>query len=75
MDKGCIAARKNTQIPYDMVELCNQVMKGTLFGLNQVDIYVPDELIDKLSNFCLLFGKTQDKLQSCKEKLNSVSWT
>ena len=41
--------------PYDIEELCNQVMKGTLFGLLQVDIYVADELIDKFSKLCSLF--------------------
>ena len=40
---------------YDTEELCNQAMKGTLFGFLQVDIHVPDELTDKFSEFCLLF--------------------
>ena len=40
--------------PNDMEELCNQVMNGKLFGFLQVDIHVPDELIDKFSKFCLL---------------------
>ena len=41
--------------PYDTEELRNQVMKGMLFGFPQVDIHVPDELIDKFSKFCPLF--------------------
>ena len=41
--------------PYDTLELCNQVMKGTLFRFLQVDIHVLDELIDKFSEFCPLF--------------------
>ena len=36
-------------------ELYDQVMKGELFRFLQVDIHVPDELIDKFSKFCLLF--------------------
>ena len=38
--------------PYDMEELCNQVMSSEFF---QVDIHAPDELIDKFSKFCPLF--------------------
>ena len=41
--------------PNDMEELCNQVMKGTLFGFLQVNIHIPGELIDKFSEFCPLF--------------------
>ena len=40
---------------YDMEELCNQVMSRELFGFFQIDIHVPDELIDKFSKFCPLF--------------------
>ena len=36
-------------------ELCDQVMKCELFRFLQVDIHVPNELIDKFSKFCLLF--------------------
>ena len=36
-------------------ELSNQVMKGELFGFLQADIHVPGYLIDKFSEFCLLF--------------------
>ena len=36
-------------------ELCNQTMKGEFFGFLQVDIDVPNELMDKLNEFCLLF--------------------
>ena len=41
--------------PNDMEELYNQVMNGELFGFLQVDIHIPDELIDKFSEFCPLF--------------------
>ena len=41
--------------PYDMEELCNQVMKGMLLRFLQVDIHIPDELIDKFSKFCPCF--------------------
>ena len=41
--------------PYNTEDLCNQVMKVMLFGFLQVDIHVPDELIDKFSEFCPLF--------------------
>ena len=40
--------------PNDMKELCNQVMNRELFGFLQVDIHIPDELIDKFSEFCPL---------------------
>ena len=30
-------------------------MKGELFRFLQVDIHIPNELIDKFSEFCLLF--------------------
>ena len=40
---------------YDTEELCNQVMNGELFGFLQVDIHVPDKIIDKFSKFCPLF--------------------
>ena len=36
-------------------ELCNQVRKGELYRLWQVDIHIPDELTDKFSEFCPLF--------------------
>ena len=36
-------------------ELCDLVMKGELFGFLQVGIHIPDELIAKFSEFCLLF--------------------
>ena len=32
--------------PYDMEELCNQVMNGELLRFFQVKIHIPDELID-----------------------------
>ena len=41
--------------PDDTEELCSQVMKGILFGFLQVNIHVPDELIDTFIEFCLLF--------------------
>ena len=41
--------------PNDTEELCNQVMSGELFGFLQVNIHVLDELIDKFSEFCLMF--------------------
>ena len=36
-------------------ELCDQVLRGELFGFLQVDFHVPDELIDNFSEFCPLF--------------------
>ena len=48
--------------PNETEVLCNQVMKGTLFGFLQVDIHIPDELIDKFSEFCPLF--VVDSIQS-----------
>ena len=40
--------------PNDMDDLCNQVMSGELFRLLQIDIHVPNELMDKFSEFCPL---------------------
>ena len=34
-------------------ELCNQVMRGELFGFLQVDIHVPDYSKERFSEFCL----------------------
>ena len=36
-------------------ELCDQVMKGALFGFLQVDTHVPDRLKERFSEFCPLF--------------------
>ena len=44
-----------TSLKESCKELCDQVLRGELFGFLQVDIHVPDELIDKFSEFCLLF--------------------
>ena len=41
--------------PNDMEELCNQVMSRELFGFFQVNIHVPDEIMDKFSGLCPLF--------------------
>ena len=41
--------------PNDMAELCNQVNNVELFGFLQVDIHIPDKLINKFSKFCPLF--------------------
>ena len=38
-----------------MEELCNEVMNRKLFRFLQVDIHIPDELVDKFSEFCPLF--------------------
>ena len=50
--------------PNDTEELCNQVMSGELFRFLQVDIHVPNELIDKFSNSVQSFvnGSIPDKL-------------
>ena len=37
--------------PYDMGELCNQVMRRELFRFLQVDIHIQDEFINKFSKF------------------------
>ena len=39
----------------NLKELCNQVMKGELFGFFQVDIHVPNELMNKFIKFSPLF--------------------
>ena len=36
--------------PNDTEDLCNQVMSGKFFRFLQVDIHVPDELIDNSVN-------------------------
>ena len=38
-----------------MEELCDQVIKGALFGFLQVDIHVPSDLKERFSEFCPLF--------------------
>ena len=38
-----------------VLKLCNQVMKGALFGLLQVDIHVLNDLKERFSEFCPLF--------------------
>ena len=58
LGKRWFTARSNyieVDLPNDTEELCNQVISSELFGFLQVDIHVPDELIDKFSEFCPLF--------------------
>ena len=39
--------------PEVVQELCNQVMKGAIFGFLQVDIHFPDDSKERFSEFCL----------------------
>ena len=41
--------------PRIIKDLCDKVMMGELFGFLQVDIHVPDGLLEKFSEFSLLF--------------------
>ena len=41
--------------PEVVQDLCNQVMKGALFGFLQVDIHVPDDSKERFSEFFPLF--------------------
>ena len=43
------------QDPRVIRDLCDKVLMGELFGFLQVDIHFPDELLEKFSEFTLLF--------------------
>ena len=45
----------NLQDPRIIRDLCDKVLMGELFGFLQVDIQVPDELLEKFSEFFPLF--------------------
>ena len=45
----------NPRDPRIISDLCDKVLTGELFGFLQVDIQVPDELLEKFSEFSPLF--------------------
>ena len=45
----------NSQDPRIISDLCDKAMMGELFGFLQVDIHVPDKLLEKFSELSLLF--------------------
>ena len=56
--KKCLVVRKNISrsiIAEVIRELCDKILADKLFGFLQVNIHVPDELLEKFSNFSPLF--------------------
>ena len=45
----------NSQEAEVIEDVCDKVIKDELFGFLQVDIHVPDELLEKFSEFSPLF--------------------
>ena len=45
----------NLQDPKVIRDLCDKVLASELFGFLQVDIHVTDELLEKFSEFSILF--------------------
>ena len=45
----------NSRDPSIIRDLCNKVPANELFGFLQVDIHIPDQLLEKFSEFSPLF--------------------